>query len=372
MHTHSQRLETWLGKDCVENMSRSMLNWYGPPIALQGVPGAVYACAGGDFIGRIEAGSDVSAIERAENLLRKSERARRVLRAMLRRQAGMAGFSSFSDLIAEATAGKRRDLAFQKTGVTGVLNVTSSLFGLGTMPAAGVASAAAPGGTVLDSTTLGGFPQIDDVSPDTRHFVFGAVTASVSSNNLLLYDRLFGVAKTMNSIATEAVTGVPTRYQSTTVSDADYIGGNFLFVEVGATQLAATAHNWTVCTYTDQDGAGSTLPSLTGNSAAIVRRLDHPVGQWFAPLASGDVGIQTLTQMQCSATVATGLIDFVIGHPIAFMPNQLANIVCFTDGINTAFNLVRVFDDACLAFLEVTKSASTLTTYSGTFTLAHG
>lgn len=369
--THSQRLETWLGAAAVSHLSNSMLDWYGPPIAVQGVPGNVYACAGGDFRGRIEGGIEVGAIELGEERLRKSERARRIWRAVQRKQAGMAGFSSLSDLIAEATAGKKREFAFMKNGATGVVAVTNSLWGLGAQPAAGAASSAAPGGIAPDSTTTGAF-FLEDVSADTRHFVYGAATASVA-NNLLLYDRIFGVAKTMASTATEAVTGVPARYQSTTATDANYAGGNFLFVEVGGTALAATAHNWTVCTYTDQDGnTGATLPSLTGNSAAIVRRLDHPVGQWFAPLATGDSGVKALTQMQSSASVATGLIDFVIGHPIAWMPCPVANLVCTVDGINTAFNLVRIFDDAALAFLEVTKTATTATNYTGMFSTVHG
>jgi hypothetical protein len=175
----------------------------------------------------------------------------------------------------------------------------------------------------------------------------------------------------MNSTATESVTGVPTRYQSSTPTAADYAGGNFIFVEVGGTALASTAHNWTTCLYRNQAGTDAqTMPSLTGNSGAIVRRLDHPTGQWFAPLATGDVGAMDLNQMQCSAAVATGVINFVIGHPIAFMPCPVANMVCKDDGINTSANLQRIFDDAALAFLEVTKPATTTTTWTGSFTAA--
>ncbi len=369
--THSQRLEQWLGAEQVNSLSAAMLDWYGPPIAVQGVPGNVYACGGGDFRGRIDAGVEVSAIEIAEQKLRKSDKLRRLWHGMQRKQAGMAGFTSLSDLISEASAGKKRDFAFLKNGATGVIAVTNSLWGLGAQPAAGAASSAAPGGIAPTQATTGAFT-LEAVTTDTRHFVYGAVSASVA-NNLLMYDRIFGVAKTMNSVGTETVSGVPTRYQSITPGNADYAGGNFLFVEVGGTQLANTAHNWTVCTYTDQDGnTGATLPSLTGNAQAIVRRLDHPVGQWFAPLATGDFGIKALTQMQCSALVATGAIDFVIGHPIAWFPCPVANLVCTVDGINTAFNLTRIFDDAALAFLEVTKSATTATNYTGMFTTVHG
>ena len=114
------------------------------------------------------------------------------------------------------------------------------------------------------------------------------------------------------------------------------------------------------------------MPSLTGNSGAIVRRLDHPVSQWFAPLASGDTGVKALTQMQCSAAVATGVINFVIGHPIAWMPCLVANYMMIIDGINTAFNLTRIFDNAALGFLEVSKSTTTATTYTGGITIVSG
>lgn len=339
-----------------------MRGWYGPPVAVGAVPGAVWVCRDGDFRGRIQAGQLCSlqdyAVQRVGRIMRQAER----------RQLGRlhAGFSSLSDLISEATTGgKRYTFTFQKVGATGVVGVTNSLWGLGNFPAAGANASNAPGGDAPTDATTGAFLFTNPTGGDTLHFVTGYTAASVVNNCVLLYDRLFQVNKTMNSTATEAVTGVPTRYQNQTGGTADYIGGNFLFVEVGGTALAATAHNWTTCLYTDQAGASSTLPSLTGNASAIVRRLDHPVQQWFAPLASGDVGVKALTQMQCSALVATGVVNFVIGHPIAWFPHPIINAIFVSDGINTAFNLTRIFDDAALALLEVTKPATTATTYTG-------
>jgi hypothetical protein len=185
-----------------------------------------------------------------------------------------------------------------------------------------------------------------------------------------MYDRIFEVNKTMNSIATETVTGVPTRYQAIT-NTPDAADGNFLFFEVQAA-LAATAHNWNA-TYVDHDGnTGNVLPTLTGNASAIVNRLDHPVGQWFAPLATNDVGISRLSDVTCSAAVLTGSIAVVIGHPIAFLPMPVANMSTIIDGINTAFNLTRIFDNAALAFLEICKPAVTATTYTGNITTVAG
>lgn len=368
--THASKVDRWLGSDTAEALSLAMKDWYGPPIPLSGMPGNVWVHKGGDYRGTAREGGFLNATEYA--VARLKRRWARATNAERNAKVFNAGFSSLSDLISEAAAGKRRDFVFQKVGPTGVANVTSSLWRVGNQPAAGSAPANAAAGTAFDDSSTGGFAFTNPSGGDTQHFVSGFPQGTVSGNTLLLYDLIFGVNKTMNSTATESVTGVPTRYQSTTGTNPDYAGGNFLFIQVGGTALAATAHNWTVCTYKDQGGAASTLPSLTGNASAIVDRLDHPTNQWFAPLETGDTGVQALTQMQCSALVATGVIWFMIGHPIAWMPIPIATLTCVVDGINTAFNLSRVFDDACLAFLEVIKPSTTATTYTGTFTTVAG
>lgn len=362
---HAAQLERWLGTEKVERLSRAMRDWYGPPIAVAGVPGRVKVYGGGDFRGRILSGRAASAFDAAEGVFR---RLRRGLEVAAKNHGQLnAGFASLSDLIAASTtAGRKKVFQFQKVGVTGVANVTNSLWQSAGMPGVGAAGSAAPGGRAPTDATTGAFPYTNP-SAGTLHFVVGNPIASVVNNSLLLYDRIFDVAKTMNSTANESVTGVPSRYQNTSSGTADSAEGNFLAIEV-QTALAATAHNWDSCLYTDQAGNGSAaLPTVTGNSSAIVQRLDQPAGTWFCPLADGDNGIKELDQMHCSAAVATGAINFVIGHPIAFMPCQIANQVCVADGVTTALNLERIFDDAALAFLELCKPATTATTYTGQF-----
>lgn len=372
-HTHSDRLERWLGADKVAQLSFAMNNraaqWYGKPIAVHGVPGHVYATKDGDFVGAIDAGYEASAIDRVADIHKRHRRLRMARVARSRKQLG--AITTLDGALAAYFGGGNRTFSFLKSGTTGVVNSTNTLWFVGSQPAAGAAAAAAPGGTVPTDATTGSWT-FDNPSSGTQHFVFGNPIASVAANTLLLYDRIFSVTKTMASTATEAVTGVPTRYQSTTGGAADSAENNFLMIEC-RTALPATAHNWTVCIYTDQGGTGSVnLPSVTGNSSNIINRLDQPAGTWFCPLASGDTGIQQLDQMQCSASVASGAIDFTIGHPIAFMPCGIANFVCEKDGLTTSISLERIFDDACLAFLEICKSATTATTYTGTFTTLRG
>lgn len=355
---HAQRIERWLGAERVTHLQQCMRGWYGRPICLLDVPGSVWITADGDFIGHFNRGSFMSALDAME----------RFWQQLGRPQFGYAnaGFASISEALSRASQGFSQRRQVSKVGPTGVVGVTSTLWRVGPQPAAGAAGAAAPGGTAHTSANTGA---IDFANPasGTLHLVGADFAASVINNSLLLYDRLFSVAKTINSTATEAVTGVPTRYQSGTATVDDYIGDNFGFVEVGGTALAATAHNWTTCLYTDQASASSTLPSLVGNASAIVDRLDHPVRQWFAPLESGDVGIKAWTQMQCSALVATGAINFCIGHPLGFMAFPVINSMLPFDWLTNRDQAPRVFNSACLALLEPLKSATTATTYTGRF-----
>ena len=381
--TNPGRLERWLGSGNVEHLSRQMERFYWP-VPLAGVPGAVFAMPGGGFSGEIRAGEEVCAIERARDSLRRYERAQRARLAQQRSIVmgrhhrdgmGHAAFSSLSALIAAQTGGKGQRLAFQKVGQTAIaVGNCIDLWTVGNQPAAGGAGAAAPGGTAPTNATTGALSWANPANSNTGHFVGGAVTAgtgAVGGNTLLLCDRLFMVAKTMNSTGTEAVTGTFSRYQSSTQTAENYAGGNFCYPMVVGTTLPNTAHNWTVCQYTDEGGnTAQSFSSVAGLASATssIRHIDLAVGNWFLPLASGDVGVKALTQMQCSALVATGLVDFVVAHPIAFFPCPVANTVSIIDGINTAFNLARIYDNACLYFIEMPKPATTATTYSGVIT----
>lgn len=361
---HAGRLERFLGAEKIEHLQRSMRGWYGRPIYLTDVPGNVWVTAQGNFVGNFVHGSFFSALESIEDNVKRLLRG--AIREVGRPSYGTvnAGFASISDALSRASQGFSQRRPFLKNGPTGVVAASSSLWRLGAQPAAGATPGAAPGGTVFTSSSTGALAFANPAA-GTLRLVGADAGASVIGNTLLAYDLLFGVAKTMNSTATEAVTGVPTRYQSTTASAEDYIGDNFGFIQVGGTALAATGHNWTTCTYLDQANAASTLPSVTGNASAIVDRLDQPVGQWFVPLESGDTGIKAWTQMQASAAVATGVIWFMIGHPLGFMLFPQANGLLPFDWLTNRDQAPRIFDNACVAFMEPLKPATTATNYTG-------
>lgn len=356
MSVHSGRLERWLGADRIENLSQNMAAWYGPPICMMDCPGSVWLGAGGDFSGDFDRGFFASAYDSAEDYMK------RLWKAAGKADQLNAGFTSISDALGRASAGHVRMLHTSKTGVTGVVGAAATLWNCAGAPPTGAIGSAAPGGRACTDATTGAIP-FDNISSGTLHLVGADASANVLYNSLLLYDRLFDVAKSMNSTAAESVTGVPTRYQSSTVTDMDYAGGNFMFPEA-ITALAATAHTWDAMLYRNQAGTDAqTAPALVGVSACSQSRLDMPVGSWFAPLATGDSGVMDLNSMKLGTAVATGTADWVIGHAIGFMGFPLLNIGIPFDWLTKRQQAPRVFDDACLSYLEMPKPATGATIY---------
>ncbi len=372
---HSQRLERWLGADKIAKLHSDMVGWYANPIMIADVPGDVLITADGDFVGVLKTKQHSCAREAIAHEIKRRQAALRkhmLRRGMAKQHAGMAGFVSLSDLVAEATvAGKMQPLGgnINKAGPTGVAGVTSSLWRVGTSPVAGSAAGAAPAGTVPTSASTGAMPFANPPSGDWQFLVSGDMSSLVAGNSLLIYDRLYAVAVNPNTTSAQAVSGVPTRYQNNAAGLADSKVGNFAFFEVG-TALAATAHNITF-NYQDQSGnAAESAPVVAGVSGAIINRLDH--AGWFNPLTGSDTGVGNLTSVTMSAAVATGAMDAVVGHPLAWMAFPIAGIITPFDWVNVKFAPGRIFDNACLAALEVGKPSATASTYTGTLMSAWG
>lgn len=361
--THSGKLERWLGKESVENLSFSMNGFHGPkPIPIANIPGTIFATNDGDFVGKINGGHFINLLEYTLNRIKKAfKKVAKDSKSKL-----YTGFSSLSDLINEATVGgKLQQLMFAKSGVLGVANIANSLWDVGANPAAGSTSAA-PGGSSPTNTTTGGLKYVNPTGGDTMHFIGATSVATVGSNNLLMYDRFFQVN---HNIATDpqTVSGVPTRYQDTTAVN------NFITAFV-TTVLGAGTPTYTI-TYQDSDGnAAEAAAAQTIVTVAIARRFPFAVtvgNGWFIPLNAGDVGVRNITDLNLSAA-STGNIDVVLAKPYVWIPQGIANFPVIIDGINSAFNLVKITDSSCLAFMEVNKGATTATSYSGTITLCAG
>jgi len=380
----SSLIERWLGREQTENISQHAMNGLRIPVPVANVPGHVYACPDGDFAGKILCGQEANLQQLILDRLKVeylqagnrpfSALGQRLVngwRSATRVQHGrLNGFASLSDLISEATTGgKKQVLPFQKVGIAApAAGASQELWRVGNVPAAGATAATANGGTVYDNTQTGRLGQVNAAGGDTLHFINGHfVSNAAQGSSLLLCDKLFAVNRDYNNAAAQAITGVPTRYQTATTAP-----GNIQFTNV-TTTFGATPSN-IVLTYVDQDGntaEAGPAQVVRISSAADTNPLTQPL--WVYLLNAGDTGLRSLTNFDLTAAMGAGAADRGIYHPIAILPGiGIANTPMFVDGINTAFNFERIFDGATLVFIEWFKSATGAATYTGNLTFCSG
>ena len=388
--THSDKLEKWLGKEQVDGLVAQYGKFYWP-IPVHGVPGNVYLMPGGDFAGEIQVGSFYTKHDTAaavlKRLMQKAQdavvrnRALGTLIDMIRvedkRLASIGAFASVDAVVAAWTGGKGQIIPFSKVGTAPTaVNGCIDTWQKAGFPVAGAAGAAAPGGTVPTSASTGAIRLQNIGAAGLMHYLNWSLSATVINNSMLLYDRIFAVAAgaALSGPTNTAVTGVPTRYQNATPGNNAYIGGNFMYPvnSTPTTAMAATAHNWAVgagagvgCRYTDEASVAQNMPVIAGISSCAGSQIDLLLGNWFAPLAAGNIGVKNIINMLSSAAVATAGADWVIGHPIAINACPIANLACLDDGLYTTINLAHIEDNACLGFIEMPKPATTATTYNG-------
>jgi hypothetical protein len=120
----------------------------------------------------------------------------------------------------------------------------------------------------------------------------------------------------------------------------------------------------------DQDGnTAEAAAALAIIASSVATRICH--SPFFIPLNAGDTGLRKATAIQFSAANSAGASALVIGHPLAWVPLNKADEGQVLDGINSAFSLVRLLDNACVAFLEL-KGVATATNYAGSITMVSG
>lgn len=273
-------------------------------------------------------------------------------------------FASFSALVTALSGGKGQTLMYTKAGTAGTAGRSNTLWNVGAWPAAGGTGGTTGTGVAKTRTSTGAMTQQNPASANTLHIIGGTFMASVGTQMLLIYDRLWDMTHTMTVDPRSCdAANPPTRYQTAALAP-----GNFFSGEV-TTVLPAATPTITI-DYVDQDGnnvTGSALSTIA--SAAAVNTVPFTAPNWFYPLASTDQGLRSLQNsanaINLSAAMASGVVSWFIGHPLLLVPLPTANVPVLVDGINSAIALDTIYDDACLSLMELCKGATTATNHWG-------
>ncbi len=263
-------------------------------------------------------------------------------------------FSSYSDLLAEISAGKTYRMPFQRviqTGATSAQGRWHECFTAGGTGGTGILTGTAGVGAALSNATAGSIPEPNNAtSPDTRHLTtFMAVTASATAVPALvtLTDFLYiypscvvstGAGTVLNNGAAR-----PTRH------------GNGEGVQVSAFvvgALGAASPTLTV-SYTNSAGVAGRTGTLVAPAASIpvgTALVGGVAGATAGPymlLQAGDSGVRQIDSYT-TASGTTGTITFVMHRPISTVPLVAQNIAGERDLVNQFVSLPRLQDAACL------------------------
>jgi hypothetical protein len=199
----------------------------------------------------------------------------------------------------------------------------------------------------VPTDAIPGYPDLPWSS--LRSYLSRLAVANTVASYMRVFDRLW-VGGTYAFNANVAVTA------SSYSSRVSYNGGSadYKGLEIWAEQVTAATGNqtWNV-TYTDQDGNTGATTGATGiGSAPTVGRC------WQLPLAAGDSGVQTITNVT-GGTGSAGTANIMVLRPIVDVYLPANNLVL----LNWAdLGLPEIFNDSAIYCLFMSPSGTALGT----------
>lgn len=246
---------------------------------------------------------------------------------------------------ADYLASTKQAFTLRKTATrTSVASAWFSVFDLAGSPGAGVlAGTSTVNGVVPTDATAGTFP-INAFGGGAKGYIGGIDYGSSVACRIRVCDMLFKCgAYAFN--ANTALTAQPSF--AGRLPGTDYKG-----LEIWVEQVTVATGNQAVnVTYTDQDGnAGATTGAVGISAAPTVGRM------WPLPLASGDSGVQLITNVQGSvATVGT--FNVLVLRPLLSVRCRTANDGGILDYVGS--RLPEIYADSALIMMIAADSTST-------------
>jgi len=251
---------------------------------------------------------------------------------------------------------------WKTTTRTTVANGWFSLFDVAGNPGAGVLAGgetSPPANTVgrVPTDAIPGYPPISFSANST--YLSRLVAHQTVSGMIAVYDRLW-VGGTYPFNASVAVTS------GSWASRVSYAGGaaNYNGLEIWVEQVTAATGNQAVnVTYNDQGGASGSTGAIGIGAAPTVGRC------WQLPLASGDSGVQAITNV--AGTVASaGTFNVMVLRPLfrVYVDGAgRANVFNYAD-----LGLPEIFNDSALYYLAMSPAGTSSGTPLVEYQIANG
>lgn len=271
----------------------------------------------------------------------------------------MAAITDLSDLINLSTGGgaapPQNHFYYKSPRVAGaaapatILGRPISLWRYDGVPSAGAVPGAVAAPT---SATTGSIPFTNPGGGRELHLIQAWGTALVGGT-LILYDRLLHIGGLSGTVITpQAVGGTLTRNTGGL--------GNFIFVEI-YTQIGTT-QTTAVVNYTNQDGNPAASPTILFGGTNF-REATRAI---LVPLASGDSGVQGVTDIDLLATTGTaGAFGVTVGRPLGYIGVGAAGAPGWRDYVTGLPGIPTIDSNACLSFLWVPSTVTAPEIFGG-------
>lgn len=264
----------------------------------------------------------------------------------------MAGINSYDACLAGISVdGKDQDYQFNKASITTVANSIFSLWTANGQPGTGAFGGTPLAARAVTGATTGAMRFTNPTAPDTLHLLSFGALSTVAAGTLFLLDRLLDyptIDCTSTSLQTLDNTVTLPRYTTG--------AGVRLFAEV-TTTLGATPQTMTL-TYTNSDGTGSRVTTLSPTVSAAVARV--PQAGLFIPLAAGDhAGLRSVQSVQFGGSMGAGVLNLTLCRPMrAELPLPSASFWQERNLVQHVPRVPRVFDDAALMMMLAAATTS--------------
>lgn len=251
-------------------------------------------------------------------------------------------------------AAQKQDLILRKTASrTAIAQGWFSVFDVAGEPGAGVLAGTNTAAGVVPTDAIAGYPPINAFGASAIGRLTRVDFSSSVACRLRVYDRLF-VAGAYAFNANTTLAGQPSYASRINLRNPanDTDANDYKNLELWAEMVTAATGNQSVAvTYTDQDGnTGATTGAIGIGAAQTVGRC------WQLPLASGDSGVQQITNV--TGSIATvGTFNVMVLRPLCSMRIPVAGAGATWDAFLTGMK--QIFADSSLFCMVCPDSTAT-------------